>query len=323
MFVGVLATPAMSSSHCTYLPYRGGTTALLVNPGDVSGMDVDATGCDIGIYYDAAGKFIVEDSTVNGAKRFGIVNNGSTVDILDNEIFDIGDSPFTGNQYGVGIYFDYTNGGSGRINGNSIHDYQKGGIAINGPNSSARVTNNNVDGLDSVPFIAQNGIQFGYGATGTVMSNTVNGNWYGGANWTSTGILLFETDNVTVQGNDVVDNQTGIGIETWSWFVSSASGNKVIHNTITGSAYGAYVAAYNIPGASTGDPVADNNKITNNTIVSSDGDTGVGVFVYNGSTTYTASADNNKLIHNRISGFDTPTYDEGTNTKLRASVIGP
>ena len=90
----------------TTFTYQGGgpLTAFLVDPvGTVSG-EVDATGCDIAIYYDG-GVNVVEFANIHGATQFGIVNNGANVGIFNNTIYDIGDVPLDGTQYGIGIYF--------------------------------------------------------------------------------------------------------------------------------------------------------------------------------------------------------------------------
>src|SRR5690349_8627735 len=64
-------------------------TAKMINPpGTVSG-DVDATGCNIGIYYDS-GKGTVKGANVHNANYFGIVVNGDanavSVDVLNSSI---------------------------------------------------------------------------------------------------------------------------------------------------------------------------------------------------------------------------------------------
>ena len=56
----------------------------------------------------------------------------------------------------------------GKIEGNSISLYQKGGITANGAGTDVNIKDNRVNGLGPVPFIAQNGIQIGFGANGSV-----------------------------------------------------------------------------------------------------------------------------------------------------------
>src|SRR5207302_10363182 len=116
-------------------------TAVLINPvGTVSG-DVDATGCNIGVYYDN-GAGAVKSAMIHGSNYFGVLVNGDaanvTVDISNSTIHDIGEVPFNGTQHGVGIYYrGFGNGtASGKVTGNTVSRYQKGGIVINGPGST-------------------------------------------------------------------------------------------------------------------------------------------------------------------------------------------
>ena len=94
------------------------TAALINPPGKVSG-DVDATGCNIGIYY-STGVRQVRNANVHGANYYGIVNNGARVDILSSTISDIGEKPFNGTQHGVAIYFAFGSNAKGSIINNSV-----------------------------------------------------------------------------------------------------------------------------------------------------------------------------------------------------------
>src|SRR4029079_165400 len=111
----------------------------------------------------------------------------------DSNINTIGDNPLNGNQRGVAIYYRaFFSAGSatGRISGNRISLYQKGGIVVNGPGSNVQVQNNEVLGQGPVAYIAQNGIQFGYGSSGSAMKNTVSGHSYTGSSTVSGGIIV-------------------------------------------------------------------------------------------------------------------------------------
>jgi hypothetical protein len=140
---------------------------------------------------------------------------------------------------------------------------------------------NKVVGQGPVSFIAQNGIQFGYGSSGSIMRNTVTGNSYTGMSTVSGGIVVVGgpgygscpdgnscayTTGIQIVQNVVTGNDVGI-------FLTNIDGNgnapsdptnvKAINNTISNSAltnnyYGGYQAG-----------VADqgfNDKIINNTI---------------------------------------------------------
>src|SRR5436190_12985850 len=119
-------------------------TAAVINPsGPVTGV-VNATGCNIGVYYGPGTSGSVKNAEIFGANYFGVVANADagniSLDILNSNIHNIGESPRNGTQHGVGIYWRaLLAGGSvkGRINGNTITAYQKGGIVTNGPGIQA------------------------------------------------------------------------------------------------------------------------------------------------------------------------------------------
>ncbi len=187
--------------------------------GSVSGS-LDATGCDIGVYFATPGS-VTAGAQISGARYFGVVNDGTSVMVEGASVHDIGNKPFDGTQHGVAIYF--TNGGTGTIDGNVVSAYQKGGIVVNGTNgtngaaTTATITNNTVIGLGPVAFIAGNGIQVSRGAVAEVRGNTISDNFYtgeagvgpnaGGQNpegWEffSTGLLLFEAGAGTKTSNN-------------------------------------------------------------------------------------------------------------------------
>lgn len=70
-------------------------TALLINPGNVVG-EVDATGCNIGVYYGAGATGTVNVADIFGANYFGVVNDGADINISNSDIHDIGEAPLNG-----------------------------------------------------------------------------------------------------------------------------------------------------------------------------------------------------------------------------------
>ena len=60
------------------------------------------------------------------------------------------------------------------VTGNEVRGYQKTGIVVNG-SVLTLVDNNTVQGLGQVPYIAQNGVQVGFGGAGLVSRNTDQG----------------------------------------------------------------------------------------------------------------------------------------------------
>ena len=102
--------------------YRDGInlTAALINPPGTYSGTLDATGCNIGIYYNNGVTATVNGAEVHGANYFGIVNDGATINITKSSIHDIGEVPFNGTQHGVGIYFNYGSASNGSITKNQI-----------------------------------------------------------------------------------------------------------------------------------------------------------------------------------------------------------
>ena len=260
----------------------------------------------------------------------GILLQGASGNITDNTVQNINQGP-SGCQEGNGIEarnepFDGTGSNPTRvtITGNRVTQYQKTGILVSG-NVRATVTDNYISGIGPVGSIAQNGIQFGYGATGVIKDNRVFANAYTGPNWASTGILIFQSSGVLVQGNEVKDSQVGIAIETWGCFAggpAAASNNHIVYNRISGAQWGVSIAAYSYAPYSECDAEANGNKITNNSIRGVPGVGEQGIFI-GGSViagTFTPEVDRNRATSNYIVGFDTPVEVDGaTNTVLNAN----
>ena len=235
-------------------------TAALINPPSVTGV-VNATGCNIGVYYSAGSTGVVKNAQIFGANYFGVVANGDdgdvTLDVLASNIHDIGESPHNGSQHGIGIYWRafFAGGGvTGRIVGNTITAYQKGGIVTNGTGVQALISDNTVTGDGHVNFIAQNGIQVGYGASASVMRNRVSGNsfvGFPGDGSSSGGIIAVGgpgygtcpdgndcpyTVNTKINDNVLVNNDVGVFLTNLAADFSApltATNIKAVNNTIS------------------------------------------------------------------------------------------
>ncbi|OGD53415.1 hypothetical protein A3K80_05530 [Candidatus Bathyarchaeota archaeon RBG_13_38_9] len=197
---------------------------------DALGSEVNAIGYDIAILVDGS-NLVIDGKTIHDSTWYGIaVDMQQDVTVSNCEIYNIGDhtgSEFTptGNQHGVAIYFWSS---SGTASGNTVSDYQKGGIVTNNDpanpaDNTVNILDNTVTGLGQVTFIAQNGIQMGYGMKGLVRGNAVSGNYYvdvdvpgkgkaiGQQDWVSCGILLYlvkpGANGVEASQNKISDNQ--------------------------------------------------------------------------------------------------------------------
>lgn len=213
-------------------------TAALINPPKTFSGTVDATGCNIGIYYSTGHTGKVSSATVFGANYYGIVNDGASVSILNSSVHNIGEVPFNGVQHGVGIYFSYGSKSMGNIEGNTVAAYQKGGIVVNGAATFVKIDNNIVTGQGPVDYIAQNGIQMGYGVRGEIRGNTVTGNAYTGVGGASSGGILIVggsyyggplVNNVQITGNTLTGNDVGVYLS--NLIIDPSNSNNVIPPT--------------------------------------------------------------------------------------------
>lgn len=277
-------------------------TAAVIANGDISGQRIDATGCNIAIYYGRGTGGTVESSEVFGSNYFGIVVTGedslgnlgtTSVDVTISNIHNIGEKPFNGTQHGIAVYYyAFSDGASatGAISGNTVSLYQKGGIVANGPNAGVSIGQNTVTGNGPVPYIAQNGIQIGFGGDGLIMRNQVTGHSYTGpAGASSAGILIF--------------GGCGDALTTGVRIVKNVVGST---NPPDGNDIGVALANYGPdPTCSMPPTTATNNKVINNTITNTEltNTSGQGTVVMGGyQAGVSDSGDNDKVINNDISG---------------------
>jgi len=125
-----------------------------------------------------------------------------------------------GCQSGSAILIQSGGGGTSlvEVDGSSIHDYQKNGITANEVGTQATIADNVVTGVGPTTGAAQNGIQIGFGAKGSILENTVaNHIWSPCVSlelcaFKADNILVFQSDRVSVERNVAGVSQTGIAI---------------------------------------------------------------------------------------------------------------
>ncbi len=207
------SAPVLGATTCTQTGYvRDSINLTAAQIGGAVTSALDATGCNIGVYFDSANPGSVSGAEIYGANYYGVVVNGGNVDVTGSAIHDIGETPFNGTQHGVAIYYAYGSSSTGTVSGNTISDYQKGGIVANGTGTFVTITDNTVTGLGPVGFIAQNGIQIGWGAVGQVTGNTVTGNDYTPVTWSACGLLFYQAGGGLGQAssNELSDNERDV-----------------------------------------------------------------------------------------------------------------
>ena len=181
--------------------------------------NLDASGCDIGVFYGPGFKGSVNSATITNAKYFGVVNYRGNVDVTNSKISKIGNNPFDGTQHGVGILYTTeelaggpTSGATnGQINGNVLSQYQKGGITVRGAGASAQIQSNTLTGAGPVDYIAQNGIQVSFGGKADVKRNTVSGHFYTGAD-EACGLLFYKAASDAQKLNKLSSNEVDVCI---------------------------------------------------------------------------------------------------------------
>jgi parallel beta-helix repeat protein len=145
----------------------------------------------------------------NGNSRFcGIAFWNAGGSVIDCYVIGVRDNPFSGAQHGVGIYSYNNTGGPYTINvtGTDVDDFQKTGIALSGNGLTANLSGCTVSGHGPTDVTAQNGIQIGFGAGGTVTDCSVSGIAYTGDGWIASGMLLYWATTVNIDGTCSISN---------------------------------------------------------------------------------------------------------------------
>jgi hypothetical protein len=182
-----------------------------------------------------------------GANRLrGILFEGASGLITNNTVRDINQGA-SGCQEGNGI--EVRNFGASptrvsvTISGNTVTNYQKTGIVANG-DVDANITDNVVRGAGAINYIAQNGIQIGFGANAQVMRNVVSDNSYTGSSAVDGGILVVGGPfyggafcvNSQITKNTLVNNDVGVFVSQYEADLSAPATQtniKVVNNTIS------------------------------------------------------------------------------------------
>jgi hypothetical protein len=141
-----------------------------------------------------------------------------------------------GCQTGLGIYVESGNGETSvvTISHNHVHNYQKNGITGNELGTVVTISNNTVVGQGPTNGAAENSIQVGFGAVGSITSNTAADDIWAPDTISdsadaASGILVFASSNVKLTGNTVSNTQFGIA------FVSDPTAGPADGGTITGN----------------------------------------------------------------------------------------
>jgi hypothetical protein len=283
-------------------------------------------------------------------------NTGGT--ITDNTVRNQYQTDFTdygGCQNGLAINVEsLTSSNTVTVSDNSVRSYQKNGITATGaatgasaPGPRVTISANYIVGLGATPLnwpggAAENGIQVGFGASGTVSGNTVNDNvWWGeypqfnydGQGGTTpanaaSGILIFASENISITSNSVGSAQFGITTD------SDSSSDTGCNGVSCGPADNTTIESNKVSGTQVFDAIdvcSNSNTVKSNTIYGS-AESAVHV-----DDSCTGSSNSNDVIDNTINegcaglllgtgtgNTTTPnTYLNVTNTTLAGDTCTP
>ena len=293
----------------------GGVQATSVTDAD-TGVPVAAQ-----ILVDASGASVtISNITVDGSNNgitscnpelVGIFYQNSSGTVTHTNVLNENTPSANGCQAGQGIYVQSSGGGSSNVSvtSNHVENYQKNGIVVRQPGSSATVSNNTVMGQGVTSGAAENSIEMAFGATGSITGNTVGADEYVDPSSASgAGILVFQGSHVTISKNNVSNTQTGIGVYPVNPGDSDFA--TITYNTI--SATHAYDGI---------DVCSSNNTITNNTLNGSD-EAGIHL-----DSACTGASTNNTVNTNTVNGacagilVGSGSGSVGTNKYYNASTL--
>ncbi len=191
-------------------------------------------------------KVTVDGDGRGGARFYGVYYFAAGGSFTDSKITRVRDASFSGVQSGHAFFANHTYdvilAQTVTVNNNIIEDYQKTGVLINELNTQGIVTNNIITGQNIPNVNGQNGVQFGYGAYGTITGNTISNNIYNGPSAdVATGILLAgagvnfsntATGNATTIGGNILSgNEAGLYADAGGFGYDSNAG--IVENAST------------------------------------------------------------------------------------------
>lgn len=311
----------------------------------IKGITVDATGNNLvgcaaptleGIYF----------QNTSGTISDNTARNQYQTDFAD----------YGGCQNGLAINVEsLTNAATVTVSDNSVRAYQKNGITATGaatgtgaPGPHVTISGNNIVGLAATSMnwplsgAAENGIQIGFGASGTVSDNIVNDNiWgqdqFGDTGDAASGILVFASEGISITSNYVGSAQfpivtesdvaDGYGVADNTTITSNkVSGTQLYdaidlcsnHNTARSNMlYGSAESGVHLDDTCGG--TGNNNTVTSNTI----NEACAGILTGTGTTGNTVSPDTFFNVINTTQSGDTcsaPPTGAKAGTQRRAAL---
>ncbi len=159
-----------------------------------------------------------------------LVGGGGTLKATNMTVDGGGASPINGCQGGISIqvgmaWASPVEPGHAKLTEDTVTEYQKNGITVDGQGSTAKISDTTVIGAGATPETAQNGIQVSNGAKGTISSSNISGNECdvascgpnGFENYQATGVLFYgAASGSAVTSTTLKENDIGV------YFVSAS-----------------------------------------------------------------------------------------------------
>jgi parallel beta-helix repeat protein len=149
---------------------------------------------------------------------------------------------YFGCQQGLSVYVGNASGTDQtvKMTGLSVTKYQKDGIDCDGNDTTCTISGSTVTGIGATGLTAQNGIETDNGVNATISKNTVTDNSYTSPNYTSqgiyytaSGILVYDSNTVSISGNTVNNNDDNIAAYEDGSFAGPASTWSIKTNKVT------------------------------------------------------------------------------------------
>ncbi len=151
--------------------------------------------CENAAQIEVTGLTVDGDGRGNANVRFvGIAYFNAGGRVANVDIVRVRNTPLDNVQHGFGLYCTNTGGGPYTLECDAVmvSDFQKNGMLLNGAGMVVDVHDSDVTGAGDINVIAQNGIQLGYGAGGSIRDCAMANLRYSPAIAVSGAILVFQ-----------------------------------------------------------------------------------------------------------------------------------
>ncbi len=257
----------------------------------------------------------LSDLTVDGdgqgnanARFMGVAYFNAGGALLDADVLHVRNTPADGSQHGIGVYSYNTTGGPYTLEcGNlNVSDFQKNAFSLSGTGMTVNVHDCTATGAGDISYTAQNGIQVGFGAAGSISDCAVSGIRYTPATYVASGILVYQPGgNVDVSGlagsNAIASVQAPI-----SWYDGSGTidGVEVTGPVVSGVDFGpVFIGNFTAPAAYSATAAGNASRVPPASPV----DDGAGTSMRAAATAYAAF--NVSVSHGCLTGGDVAGTD--------------